>query len=185
MGTWTWVGRYALVLAAALLLGTTIAELTVFKQTMLGTPKLSASALARFLGYGGALIIFWIIGRRTELQLRAGQGGGAHLGYLILPLVTLIVLSAGYDVVLAMLRLFLSATAKDVYNWVFVLGITACAVWLVVALYRHAEGIVELLKAMRLRTRSSSISCASCGAAMAGDAKFCAACGKAIAAADA
>jgi hypothetical protein len=49
-----------------------------------------------------------------------------------------IVLSAGYDVVLAILRPFLSAAAKDVYNWIFVLGITECAVWLVVALYQHS-----------------------------------------------
>jgi len=86
------------------------------------------------------------------------------------------VLCVGYDVVLTILRPFLSATAKDVYNWIFVLGITACAIWLVVALYQHAEGVVELLKAVRLRGRS----CPACGATLRGGAKFCAACGKAV-----
>ncbi|HTL92674.1 MAG TPA: hypothetical protein VL176_10015, partial [Steroidobacteraceae bacterium] len=112
MRSWTWIARYALVLLAALLLGAELAELSVFKQTTLGTPKLTASAAARFLGYSGALIVFWILGRRAALQLR-NAGGCAHLGYLVLPLTTLIVLSAGYDVVLAILRPFLSATAKD------------------------------------------------------------------------
>ena len=58
MRSWTWIGRYALVLLAAALLGAAISELPVFKQTTLGTPKLPAAALARFLGYGGALVIF-------------------------------------------------------------------------------------------------------------------------------
>lgn len=180
MGSWTWIGRSALVLLVALLLGAAIAELTVFKQTTLGTPKLSASALARFLGYGGALIIFWILGRRAALQLRSMEGQGAPVGFLVLPLTTLIVLCAGYDVVLTILRPFLSATAKDVYNWIFVLGITACAIWLVVALYQHAEGVVELLKPVRLRGRPSGRSCAACSATLPGGAKFCAACGKAV-----
>ena len=151
MRSWTWIARYALVLLVALLLGAALAELSVFKQTTLGTPKLTAAAAARFLGYSGALIVFWILGRRAALQLRSAGGGSAHLGHLILPLTTLVVLSAGYDVVLAILRPFLSATAKDVYNWIFVLGITGCAVWLVVALYQHAEGMVELLKALQVR----------------------------------
>jgi hypothetical protein len=178
MRSWTWIARYALVLLVALLLGAALAELSVFKQTTLGTPKLTASAAARFLGYSGALIVFWLLGRRAALQLRSAGGGSAHLGHLILPLTTLIVLSAGYDVVLAILRPFLSATAKDVYNWIFVLGITGCAVWLVVALYQHAEGMVELLKALQVRRTSTN--CASCGVTLSKDAKYCAACGEAI-----
>jgi hypothetical protein len=184
MGSWTWIGRYALVLLVALLLGAAMAEFAVFKQTTLGTPKLSAAALARFLGYGGALVILWILARRAGLQLRSANGGGARLGHLVLPLTTLIVLCAGYDVALAILRPFLSATAKDVYNWIFVLGITACAIWLVVALYQHAEGVVELVKALRARARWSGGNCVACGAALPGSAQFCAACGKATSAPD-
>jgi len=112
MGSWKWTARYAVVLVVAVLLGAAIAELSVFKQTMLGTPKLSASAAARFLGYGGALVIFWILGRRVAQQLCASESHRRAVGFLVLPLVTLIVLSAGYDVVLAILRPFLSATAK-------------------------------------------------------------------------
>jgi hypothetical protein len=39
MRSWTWIARYALVLLAALLLGAALAELSVFKQTTLGTPS--------------------------------------------------------------------------------------------------------------------------------------------------
>lgn len=181
MKSWTWIGRYALVLLVALLLGGAIGELTLFKQTTLGTPKLSAAALVRFLGYSGALVIFWIFGQRTAMQFRRSEGGDAHPGFLILPLTTLIVLSVGYEILLAILRPFLGPSLKDVYNWIFVLGITAAAVWLVVALYQHSEGLIELLKAARVRTRLYGKTCESCGATLHKTAKFCAACGKAAA----
>jgi autotransporter translocation and assembly factor TamB len=42
MRSWMWIARYALVLLVALLLGAALAELSVFKQTTLGTPKLTA-----------------------------------------------------------------------------------------------------------------------------------------------
>jgi len=185
MGSWKWIARYALVLVAAVLLGTLIGELTVFKQTMLGTPKLPATALARFLGYGGALAMFTLLGQRAAGQLRDAGTGAEHLGALIFPLTLLIVLSAGYDIVLTTLRPFLSATHKDVYNWVFVLGISACALWLVVRLYRHSEGLVELVNRVRPRVRRLGTKCDACGAALRDEAKFCAACGQAAAAANA
>jgi hypothetical protein len=181
MGSWKWTVRYAVVLVVAIALGAAIAELPVFKQTMLATPKLSAAALAKFLGYGGALTVFWILGWRAAQQLRSSEGDRAHAGFLVLPLTTLIVLSIGYDVVLAILRAFFTPAAKDIYNWLFVAAITACAIWLVVALYQHAEGIVELLRGLRRRKHASR--CAACNAPVSGDASFCAACGKALTAA--
>jgi hypothetical protein len=86
MRSWTWIGRYALVLLAAVLLGAAIGELPVFKQTTLGTPKLPAAALARFLGYGGALVIFALLGQRAAGQLRRSGNDTAHLAFLLLPL---------------------------------------------------------------------------------------------------
>ena len=181
MGSWKWTARYAVVLVVTVLLGAEIAELAVFKQTALGTPKLPASALARFLGYGGALIIFWILGRRTARQLCSAESNSQPVGALVLPLTTLIVLSAGYDVVLAILWPFLDATGKDVYNWICVASITASAIWLVAELNRHAESIIERLRAVLSRTRSTPAQCSSCNAALPVDARFCAGCGKAVA----
>jgi hypothetical protein len=177
MGSWNWLGRYALVLLAALLLGAGLAELSVFKQTMLGTPKLPAAAMARFLGCGGALLILWILAARSGQQIHKAAGDAAQLGLLVLPLATLIVLSVGYDVVLTLLRPFLTAQLKDAYNWLFVFGITASALWLVVALYQHAESFITLAKAVPLRANGKK--CGSCGAASPAKAKFCAACGAA------
>jgi hypothetical protein len=179
MRSWTWVGRYALVLLAAALLGAAIGELPVFEQTTLGTPKLPAAALAKFLGYGAALVIFALIGHRAAGQLRRSGNGTAHFAFLLLPLTALIVLSVGYDVVLAILQPFFSPAHKNTYNWLFVLGISASAVWLVAALYRHSEGLVGLLNPAHVQP---PVSCDSCGAALHAQAKFCAACGKSAAA---
>ncbi len=180
MQSWKWIARYAVVLVVTLLLGAAIAELSVFRQTTLGTPRLPASALARFLGYGGALIVFWILARRIALQLRSSEHV-RPVGLLMLPLASLIVLCAGYDAVLAILRPFLSAPNKDVYNWMFVLSITACAIWLVASLYRRAEEIVDLLKTLRWSARTPGSTCQFCSTALPGHARFCAGCGKAVA----
>lgn len=181
MGSWKWMARYIVVLVVTMLLGAAIAELAVFKQTTLGTPKLPASALARFLGSGGALIIFWFLGRRTAQQLCSAASSSQPVGALVLPLTTLVVLSAGYDVALAILWPFLDATGKDIYNWIFVASITASAIWLIAALYRHAEGIVERLQAVLWSTRSTPAQCPSCNVDLPGDAGFCPGCGKAVA----
>jgi hypothetical protein len=166
-----------MVLVAAVLLGAAIGELPVFKQTTLGTPKLPAASLARFLGYGGALVIFALLARRVTGQLRQSANGTAHLAFLVVPLAGLIVLSLGYDVLLAILHPFLGAAHRTLYNWLFVFGISACAVWLVAALYRHAEGLTELIRAVP----RAPLSCGSCGAAIQAQARFCAACGSAAA----
>ena len=180
MQSWKWIARYTMVLVVALLLGAALAELSVFKQTMLGTPRLPASALARFLGYGGALVLFWILARRIALQLR-GSERVRPISLLMIPLASLIVLCAAYDVALAILRPFLTSANKDVYNWIFVLSITACAIWLVASLYRRAEEIVDLLKTLRWSARTPGTTCQFCSTALPGHARFCAGCGKAVA----
>jgi hypothetical protein len=175
MGSWTWIGRYALVLLAAVLLGAGLSELAVFKQTLLASSKLSAAGLARFTGYAAALAILVLLGRRAASQLQASGAALAHSGHLVLPITLLIVASASYDVVLDALRPFLGPGQRAAFNWAFVLAISACAVWLVVQLNRHAEGLLDALRG--LRARRAAATCAACGAAVRAEAKFCAACG--------
>ena len=87
-------------------------------------------------------------------------------------------LSVGYDIVLAILHPFLSPAHKDLYNWLFVLGISASAVWLVTALYRHSEGLVEHFKKARPPAPGKKLRVLRrppCDE----HARFCAGCGKA------
>src|SRR5258708_40327204 len=88
---WAWMSRYILVIVIALVLGGVIGELALFRQTTLGTPKLTASALVQFMGYGGALLLLWLLGQKGSTQFRDSRGKAAFLSYIIVPPVTLIV----------------------------------------------------------------------------------------------
>ena len=175
MQSWTWLGRYAVVLLAAALLGAGIGQLEVFKETELGTHKLHAAELATFLGYGGALVILALVARRAAEQFRRSGNETAHLAFILPPLAGLLVLGAAYHVALAVLEPFLSGGKRNLYNWSFVLGISASAVWLVVALYGHAQGFVALFRAAHREPGAKA--CASCGASIPAQANYCSACG--------
>ncbi len=71
---WTWIGRYVAVMVLALVLGAAIGGMPLFAKTYLVSGKLSAAQLVRFLGYGAALVVFWILGQRLTLALRQQQG---------------------------------------------------------------------------------------------------------------
>ena len=177
---WVWMSRYVLVIVISLVLGGVIGELTLFKQTTLGTPKLTASALAQFLGYGGALLLLWLLGQKAARQFRDSRGKGAFLSYIIVPLVTLIVVAGAYTVLLTVLRPFMDAGLRNIYNWVFVLGITASALWLAVALFHHSEPLVDLLRPEAGDGSDLELEkCKSCNAPLVPGARFCAACGTA------
>ena len=177
---WGWISRYVLVIVVALVLGGIIGELPLFKQTTLGTPKLNASALVQFLGYGGALLLLWLLGRKASEQFR-GQPRTAFLSYIILPLITLIVVAAAYSVLLTILRPFLDAGPRNIYNWIFVLGITASALWLSIASFQHSDPLADLFKSERAAAAPDAVTsnCTACGAALIAGANFCQVCGTA------
>jgi hypothetical protein len=177
---WGWISRYVLVIVVALVLGGIIGELPLFRQTTLGTPKLNASALVQFLGYGGALLLLWLLGRKASEQFR-GSAGTSFLSYIILPLVTLIVVGAAYSVLLTILRPFLDAGPRNIYNWIFVLGITASALWLAIASFQHSEPLADLFKSDRPGTvpGAAKQNCKACGAELVAGANFCQICGAA------
>ena|SRR5258708_25010240 len=179
---WAWMSRYILVIVIALVLGGVIGELALFRQTTLGTPKLTASALVQFMGYGGALLLLWLLGQKGSTQFRDSRGKAAFLSYIIVPLVTLIVVAGAYTVLLTILRPFLDAGLRNTYNWVFVLGITASALWLAIALFHHSEPLVDLFRSEGADPPASDAKkCRSCGAPLLPAANFCHVCGTASA----
>jgi hypothetical protein len=148
-GSWLWVARYVAVLLLALILGAAIGELGLFKQTTLGSPKVTAARLAQFLGYGGALLLLWLLAQRAARELRARGGHAQGLGSLLVPLATLVVVPSCYYVLLIFAGGLMSTAFRAVFNWVFVLGTTAAAIWLTVALFHHAEALVGLFRRRR------------------------------------
>lgn len=143
---WVWTSKYLLVIIIALSLGSVIGDMALFKQTALGTPKMTAAALVKFISYAGALYFLWLLGQNAAKQFRSAGDRTAFLGFVLVPLVTFVIVSAAYTVGLVVLRPFLTGTIKGAYNWLFILAITGAAIYLVIALFNHGESFMALFK---------------------------------------
>ncbi len=143
--SWNWVGRYVAVIVLALVLGAAIGGMPLFAKTFLVSGKLSAAQVVRFLGYGTALVVFWVLGQRLTVVLRQQEGRWKVLQSLILPVVTLVVVSALYSVILLVLGSLLGGTLQKIYDWMFILAIIACAIWLIMAVLGEADALTEAL----------------------------------------
>src|SRR5260221_12101577 len=126
------------------------------------------------MGYGGSLLLLWLMGQKAASQFRSGRGRAAFLSFIVVPLVTLIVVAGAYTVLLTILRPFLDAGPRNIYNWIFVLGITVSALWLAVALFHHSEPLVDLFRPEGAdRLVPDAPACRSCGAPLVPGANFC------------
>jgi hypothetical protein len=142
---WFWIGKYVIVIVAALILGAVLGNLQLFKNATLGTPKLTAGALSEFIAHGGALALLWLLGDRLARQFRQVGGGLANMSTTVLALVTLIVVASAYVVLLHFITPFLARDVKPFLDWTFIVGILAAAIWLVWALYNDAEAIFQAI----------------------------------------
>ncbi len=175
---WNWVGRYVAVIVLALVLGAAIGGMPLFAKTFLVSGKLNAAQVVRFLGYGTALVVFWILGQRLTMALRQQQGGRwAVMQSLILPIVTLIVVSALYSVILLVMGPLLGSTLQKIYDWLFILAIIACAIWLIMAVLGQADALTEALTG-NAQGAKQPVVCGACGASNDAGATHCGQCGK-------
>ncbi len=179
---WSWVGRYIAVILVALILAAAIGNMGLFAKTSVISGKLTAAHLVRFLGYGTALAALWMLGQRSTIALQQHGGRWSFVQHLILPAVSLIVISVSYSVALLVLKPLLDAALLNIYNWVFIIAILACAVWLVMAVLGQSASLTAALTsaASRLSATSKSILCPACGASCEPTEKFCKQCGKAV-----
>ncbi len=149
---WNWATMYGVAIVVAALLGFLLGKVPLFKETTVAvgslplfqkTPvadmRLSASQAVLYLGYGSALLLFWIAGIRLARQIPHDGKGRTVLRCLVPPLITLLVLSVGY-------KAFLppghdppfTKAALELYNWVFVLTTVTASIWLTMAWFRHS-----------------------------------------------
>lgn len=178
---WTWTGRYILAIVSALVLGAVIGEMPVFHQATLGTSRLTAASLVKFLGYSGALGLLWLLCQRAAYQLRTASGKIAFIGMILVPLAALIIVSSAYGVLLLILKPFLDPTVRNIYNWLFVVAITASALWLVTALFHHSEPLMDLFKSsVGHKSNIETAKCGHCDIALTAGAKFCHTCGHSV-----
>ncbi len=143
MKKWGWLVQYGGTIILALGLGGLLSQVPLFYETTLGTTKLRASQGVQFLGFAGALIVFWQLGQRMANELSPMGPNLRFLCPVIRPLTTLIVLTASHPVAGLVFNPFLGKSHKIIYNWVFVLGIVSAALWVVIAWYVKAAPLLQ------------------------------------------
>ena len=161
---WNWVGRYVAVIVVALALGAAIGSMELFAKTSVVSGKLTAAHLVRFLGYGAALAALWMLGQRSTVALQRHGGRWSFLQHLILPVVTLIVVSSAYSVTLLILKPLLESAQLNIYNWVFIVAILACAIWVVMAVLGQSASLTNALATKRLGVSGNANASAACDA---------------------
>jgi hypothetical protein len=141
---WSWVVRYVVVIAAALILAAAFGEMTLFKTTRFGKTGLNAARLVQFLGYGGALFVLWMLAKRTAEVLPGHDPRWNVLKSTLVPLTTLIVVSAGQAVMLLLVGPLMNKTWHQIYNWVSVTAIILSAAWLLGAVLTGSASLAPL-----------------------------------------
>ena len=148
---WIWVIRYGVVIALAVVLAATLGEMALFKTTRFGKTGLNAGRLVQFLGYGGALLVFWLFAQRTARLLDARDARWSVLKSILVPLATLVVVVAAHGVMLLVFGPLMSRAWHQAFNWVFIAGIILSAAWLLAALLTGSSSLASLFGSRALR----------------------------------
>ena len=101
---WTWIVRYLVVIVLAVILAATLGEMALFKTTKFGKTGLNAGRLVQFLGFGGALLVFWLLAQKTAALLDEKDPRWTLVKNILLPLATLIVVASIHAVLLLLLE---------------------------------------------------------------------------------
>ena len=140
---WTWVVRYGVVIILALILAAVLGEMELFKTTRLGK-TFNAARIAQFLGYGGALLVFWLLAQRAAATIPAQDERWKLVRSILVPLATLIVVACSHSVLLLVLGPVMNKAWLPAYNWTFIAAIILSAAWLVGALFTGSASLAPL-----------------------------------------
>lgn len=177
---WSWAGRFVAVIVVALILANAIGSMDLFTRTFVISGKLSAAHLVRFLGYSTALGALWMLGQRATMVLQQNKGRWSFMQHLILPVVSLIVVASANSVALLVMKPMMNPSLNNIYNWVFIVAILACAAWVVMAVLGQSASLTEAFTsaAERMSATGKTKVCAACGSSNEATAKFCKQCAK-------
>jgi hypothetical protein len=148
---WMWTVRYIVVILLALMLAAVLGEMDLFKTTRLGKAGFNAARVAQFLGFGGALLVFWLLARRAAGMLPGAGERWRVVKSIVLPLATLVAVACAHSVLLLILGPLMSKAWLPAYNWSFVAAIILSAVWLVTALFTGSSSLGPLFGGARHR----------------------------------
>jgi hypothetical protein len=146
---WTWVVRYVVVIVLAVVLALALGEMELFRSTRFGRSGLNAARLVQFLGFGGALAVFWLLAQRCAALIPAGDERWNIVKTVLVPLATLLVIAAGQAVLLLLLGPLMTKGWHEVYNWTFIAAIILSAAWLAFSLFTGSSSLAPLYGAPR------------------------------------
>lgn len=144
---WIWLVRYTVVIVIALILAAALGEMELFKTTRFGKTGLNASRVVQFLGYGGALLVFWLLAQQAAALISSEDQRWKVVKSILVPLATLIVVACAHTVLLLILGPLMSKAWLPAYNWTFIAGIILSAIWLVAALFTGSSSLAPLFGA--------------------------------------
>lgn len=169
-----WLARYIALILVTVFLSAILGATDLFRSALIVDKHLTASHLVRFLGYGFALIAFWLLARRLRAAIREEEGQRSVLKHVLMPLATLVVMGGAQSTLLLVLDPLIDGPLFHLYNWLFIAAILGCAVWLVFALLGTSSPLIAMLDgALEL----SIGTCAACGASLRKRDRFCSQCG--------
>jgi hypothetical protein len=153
---WVWVVRYVVVILLALILAAVLGEMELFKTTRFGK-TFNAARVAQFLGYGGALLVFWLLARRAAGVIPPQDERWKLVRSILVPLATLIVVACAHAVLLLILAPLMSKAWLPAYNWTFIAAIILSAAWLVAALFTGSSTLEPLFGGARAARRRDQV----------------------------
>jgi hypothetical protein len=136
-----WMVKYGVAMILAALLAAIMGQIPLFRETLVG--KLRASDLVQFIGYTGALAMAWMGACRLAQQPPDEWKWIVPFQGIVQPLAALLVITAGYLVLLLPLAPFLGKTGKTVYNWLFIAAIIGSSTWLIYGWVKKCAPLVE------------------------------------------
>jgi hypothetical protein len=141
---WSWAIRYAVVIILAIVLAATLGEMALFKTTKIGKTGFNAARVVQFLGYGGALFVFWLLAQRAAAVMPSQHQPWNVVKSILLPVATLIVIACGQAVLLLLLGPLMNKAWHEAYNWVFITAIILSAAWLLAALFTGSSSLAQI-----------------------------------------
>ena len=145
-GSWGWLGQYAIAIVLALALGTILGRVPLFTHTFIGSIGLRTSHIAWYTGYGGALIMLWLLSHRASREIREDGEGLTFLRAILRPMAAVVLVFFGYKLLLSFNSTIFGNTVRPVYHWLYVLGILTAAAWLTFSWLRHAGALIKCIE---------------------------------------
>ena len=123
------VTYYGVAVCIAVMMGALLGNYSLFQQVALGKSQLNLAHLIQFVAYTGALVMVWMWGHTMSTRMPKGKWSSA-LRPVMTPLATFIVVVAAYSVIPLVSSPYMTVKAREVYNWMFIVGMLCAAIWL-------------------------------------------------------